>query len=215
MIKISQKLKFLLVLLPITLTGCVTSVPLNSVNHEQALLNKNSVVVNTNKNFVANENNTSEINTKKVETKKLSNFKAIESVENRFLADAAIQKQVNKGSVSVDPEVKLIAPPTGLPNTTYVLPKVEEKEAYVPTVKEASPPKCVAQKNGKKTCQTVSKNLTSSIVKSKTPSAPISVKKVIKSSGSIKAKTTKKATEIKKETTTKKEKITKSTKKKS
>ena len=54
-----------------------------------------------------------------------------------------LKSKVGGREVAVDPNVKLIAPPTALPKTRYALPEVEEKETYVP------PPAYVEKKSKK------------------------------------------------------------------
>jgi hypothetical protein len=163
MTKINQKLRWLLMVLP--LAGCTTSIPLTSAQNADAVLHQAPVVTK-----VSNPQNTavSELRTEKVELPTASNSPSSPSINPlgqpgnpQALANP---KAVNTRPVTVDPNVKLISPPTGLPQTNYVVPEVAEKENYVPP---AHITKCTKGKHGKKICKTLVKSDSEHAVKGK------------------------------------------------
>lgn len=188
MMKINQKLKWLLMVLP--LTGCSSNVPLDvpqstaiSVYSKSSVHAPMQAAVNQEVNAVSHENKhndekpLSELKKKNVTPTILPNLldrpgdpKALTQTNN------VVSKPVN-----IDPNVKLIAPPIGMPKTAYVVPEVTEKENFVASSSKAksktsvvaNTTTCTKGKNGKKICKASPK----AEVKSKKSSSSEKVKK--------------------------------------
>jgi hypothetical protein len=153
---INQKLKWLLMVLP--LTGCASSVPLDTPN-TKVISVSTKTSVNAPMQAVKQEVNNSNVlvveNNQKTELNSDSSTVAIPNPLDRPGDPTALSQQKNVVSrpVNIDPNVKLISPPTVLPKTSYVVPQVEEKENYVPPV-ASKVTTCTKGKHGKKICKT-------------------------------------------------------------
>lgn len=210
MTNINRKLKWLLLVLP--LAGCATSVPLDVPSNKEVIVASQTSTQTTIKSVVQPPvAGVSEIKTviEKKETEvRTSRVEAQPTVKVNPLGIPGDINALNNPrniatkTLNVDPNVKLIAPPVGMPKTAYVVPEVEEKEEYVP--RAAAPVKakaketvtsCTKNKKGKKICKTSEKTETK--VKTKKGSSAKAVKSSTKSANKKPAKTSKKKPEEK------------------
>jgi hypothetical protein len=206
---INRKLRWLLMVLP--LAGCASNVPLDMTSSTDMTLTK---VVSV-KAPLAMSNEIKNVNeTKKTETVTHQVAEQPQGTTAPVVAPPvnpldrpgdlkalAQPKNVVSKPVNIDPNVKLIAPPVGLPATNYAVPKVEEKEDYVPRASAPTPSPsvktttCTKGKNGKKVCKTSVKSEAkskkgSASAKATKSSAKTSAKSANKkASGSAKKKT--------------------------
>jgi len=209
MMKINHKLKWLLMVLP--LAGCATSIPLDIPQTKEVIVSSHvsteTKVKSVTKPPVAGVSEVKTIIEKKeteVRTSKVEAQPSINPLDRPGDLKALAQpKNVVSKPVNIDPNVKLIAPPVGLPAATnYAVPKVEEKENYVPRASVPTPAlsakatTCTKNKNGKKICKTSVK----SEAKNKKENASVKSSKSSKSSSktSVKSVSKKSTTDSKK-----------------
>src|SRR5579875_2380032 len=127
MININHKLKWLLMVLP--LAGCASSVPLDTPNTKVISVSTKTSVnapmqavkkeVNTGNSIVVENNQNTEL-------KNDNNSGSLPNPLDRPGDPKALTQPKNVVSrpVNIDPNVKLISPPTVLPKTSYVVPQV-------------------------------------------------------------------------------------------
>jgi predicted small lipoprotein YifL len=168
MIKINQKLKWLLMVLP--LAGCATSVPLDMPKEATTPMHTSTQTTVKVKSVIQPPvDGVSEVRTvierkeTEVRTGKVGTQPPINPLDRPGDPTALAQpKNVVSRPVNIDPNVQLIAPPVGLPKTAYVVPQVEEKETYVapaPVVKtKVITSTCKTGKKGKTICKMRTKN---------------------------------------------------------
>jgi hypothetical protein len=194
MTNINRKLKWLLLVLP--LAGCATSVPLDVPSNKEVIISSQTSTQTTIKSVVQPPvTGVSEVKTviEKKETEvRTSRVEAQPTVKANPLGIPGDINALNNPrniptkTLNVDPNVKLIAPPVGMPKTAYVVPEVEEKEEYVPRaasvkVKEKETvTSCTKNKKGKKICKISEK--TENKVKAKKGSSAKAVKSSSKAS---------------------------------
>ncbi len=181
----NKSLIFMVAILP--LAGCATFDQLDGSASQQKqqqkiLVTQKEEPISTkqnNKSFLSNilERKDDEV------VKKDDKKESINSSENEKLIPILndVPNKV-KSNVVPDPNVSLIAPPTGLPRTSYAVPEVSEKENFVPQVAKT---KCVVNKKTKKCVvqKGVSKNT------SKDKSATV-INQATKKQAVVKGKTT-------------------------
>lgn len=164
---LNQKIRWMLMALP--LAGCATSVPLTSVANNESATNQTKVVSRVGESGYSYGQVKPEVKVKAVGSPVSNLYPASPSSSDSSALTVnplglpgnaqalAAQKPIVGKPMNVDPNVKLIAPPTGLPRTNYVVPQVEEKENFVPVARSTSRTKakttvCSKGKNGKKVC---------------------------------------------------------------
>lgn len=205
MMKISQKLKWLLMVLP--LAGCATSVPLDvplDVPKPKEVFVSSQTQTTVRSVIQPPVAGISEVSTvierkeTEVRTSKVGVHPPINPLDLPGDPNALVQsKSVVSKPVNIDPNVQLIAPPVGLPKTAYAVPKVEEKENYSPSAAvvrtKVITSTCKTGKKGKTICKIRSKNETTKIKAKKETSSKTSKSVSKKTTNSSKKKTVVKA----------------------